>query len=79
VLCRSVGPQDKPFPRGLLWVKTAEVVPGYYRDEEQVRRARAWYHRTASVVFLFFFFVFFVISGCWLLMVMPHCAWAKKR
>ena len=30
--------EDKPYKRGLLWVKTPEMSPGYFGDEENSKK-----------------------------------------
>jgi fatty acid CoA ligase FadD9 len=38
---------DRPYPRGELWVKTTDVIPGYYKRPEvtaELFDAEGWYH-----------------------------------
>lgn len=54
---------DKPYKRGLLWVKTNTMSPGYYMDEENTKKNidEEGYFNTGDVKknFLLFFLSFF--------------------
>lgn len=53
--------KDQPYARGLLWVKTPEMSPGYYCDEENNKKNydSEGYFNTGDVRNFQFFFPIF--------------------